>query len=287
MALFQKLQRTVCKLTRPVVQKANTTELALSEEDEETCDYAVALQNCLIGLANEVYGVADPRDISGRVLRQACDFYDADWCGLFDVDRMLKLLVPFWWYNRTTGGMTKTKLDEGGVYGDFTRWMDALNTNTPIYVDDIEKIKNSNPEEYTVYSKQEVRSILAVPYYKREKGFLLLRNPKRYGDKPEMLQIMANILVAEINEQKHLDWHNSKWELFIVVHGHGLIQERNISTGEMVEFEVGGDKIEAIHMIPGWTHNIINLSDTEDLVTVMTCNEVFDPNRPDTFFEVV
>lgn len=164
MALFQKLQRTVCKLTRPVVQKANTTELAQSEEDEETCDYAVALQNCLIGLANEVYGVADPRDISGRVLRQACDFYDADWCGLFDVDRMLKLLVPFWWYNRTTGGMTKTKLDEGGVYGDFTRWMDALNTNTPIYVDDIEKIKDSNPEEYAVYSKQEVRSILAVPY---------------------------------------------------------------------------------------------------------------------------
>lgn len=126
MALFQKLQRTVCKLTRPVVQKANTTELAQSEEDEETCDYAVALQNCLIGLANEVYGVADPRDISGRVLRQACDFYDADWCGLFDVDRMLKLLVPFWWYNRTTGGMTKTKLDESGVYGDFTRWMHRM-----------------------------------------------------------------------------------------------------------------------------------------------------------------
>ena len=70
-------------------------------------------------------------------------------------------------------------------------------------------------------------------------------------------------------------------------HGHGLIQERNINTGEMVEFEVSGDKIEAVHMIPGWTHNIINLSDTEDLVTVMTCNEVFDPNRPDTFFEVV
>lgn len=69
-------------------------------------------------------------------------------------------------------------------------------------------------------------------------------------------------------------WHNSKWELFIVVHGHGLIQERNINTNEMVEFEVSGDKIEAIHMIPGWTHNIINLSETEDLVMVMTCNEI-------------
>ena len=81
-------------------------------------------------------------------------------------------------------------------------------------------------------------------------------------------------------------WHNSKWELFIVVAGHGLIQERNINTGETVEFEVSGDKIEAVHMIPGWTHNIINLSETEDLVTVMTCNEVFNPDRADTFFEI-
>lgn len=69
--------------------------------------------------------------------------------------------------------------------------------------------------------------------------------------------------------------------------GHGLIQKRNINTGEMVEFEVSGEKIEAVYMIPGWTHNIINLSETENLVTVMTCNEVFDKGRPDTFFEIV
>ena len=72
-----------------------------------------------------------------------------------------------------------------------------------------------------------------------------------------------------------------------IVHGHGLIEERNINTGEKVSFEVSGDKIEAIYMIPGWTHNIINLSETEDLVTVMTCNEVFDPGKPDTFGEPV
>ena len=98
-------------------------------------------------------------------------------------------------------------------------------------------------------------------------------------------QVSINISKPGITKGQH--WHNSKWEQFIVVHGHGLIQERNINTGEMVEFEVSGDKIEAIYMIPGWTHNIINLSDTEDLVTVMTCNEVFDPNHPDTFFEKV
>lgn len=98
-------------------------------------------------------------------------------------------------------------------------------------------------------------------------------------------QVSVNISRPGITKGQH--WHNSKWELFIVVAGHGLIQERNINTGEKVEFEVSGDKIEAIHMIPGWTHNIINLSETENLVTVMTCNEVFDPKKPDTFFEVV
>ena len=98
-------------------------------------------------------------------------------------------------------------------------------------------------------------------------------------------QVSINISRPGITKGQH--WHNSKWELFIVVQGHGLIQERNINTGETVEFEVSGDKIEAVHMIPGWTHNIINLSETENLVTVMTCNEVFNPGRPDTFFEPV
>lgn len=98
-------------------------------------------------------------------------------------------------------------------------------------------------------------------------------------------QVSINISKPGITKGQH--WHNSKWEQFIVVAGHGLIQERNINTGEMVEFEVSGDKIEAIYMIPGWTHNIINLSETENLVTVMTCNEIFDPNHPDTFFEKV
>ena len=98
-------------------------------------------------------------------------------------------------------------------------------------------------------------------------------------------QVSINISKPGITKGEH--WHNSKWELFIVVKGHGLIQERNINTNEFVEFEVSGDKIEAIHMIPGWTHNIINLSESEDLVTVMTCNEVFEPDHPDTFFQKV
>lgn len=98
-------------------------------------------------------------------------------------------------------------------------------------------------------------------------------------------QISINISRPGITKGQH--WHNSKWEIFIVVSGHGLIQERNINTGEKIEFEVSGDKIEAIYMIPGWTHNIINLSDKDNLVTVMTCNEIFNPKHPDTFAEEV
>ncbi len=98
-------------------------------------------------------------------------------------------------------------------------------------------------------------------------------------------QFSVNISKPGITKGQH--WHNSKWEFFIVVSGHGLIQERKIGTDEVVEFNVSGDKIQAVHMLPGYTHNIINLSDTENLVTVMWANEQFDSEHPDTFFEKV
>lgn len=98
-------------------------------------------------------------------------------------------------------------------------------------------------------------------------------------------QFSVNISKPGITKGRH--WHNSKWEFFIVVSGHGLIRERKIGTDEIMEFEVSGEKIEAVHMLPGYTHEIINLSDTENLVTVMWANERFDPNDPDTFFEPV
>lgn len=98
-------------------------------------------------------------------------------------------------------------------------------------------------------------------------------------------QFSVNISKPGITKGQH--WHHTKWEFFIVVSGHGLIQERKIGTDEVLNFEVSGDKIEAVHMLPGYTHNIINLSDTKNLVTVMWANEQFDPKHPDTFFETV
>lgn len=131
-----------------------------------------------------------------------------------------------------------------------------------------------------------------LSYLPKEKtSFPLKMNIDDRGSFTEILktaecgQFSVNISKPGITKGQH--WHNSKWEFFIVVAGHGLIQERKIGTDEIIEFEVSGDKIEAIHMLPGYTHNIINLSETENLVTVMWANEQFDPNRPDTFFEKV
>lgn len=98
-------------------------------------------------------------------------------------------------------------------------------------------------------------------------------------------QVSVNISKPGITKGEH--WHHTKWEFFVVVSGHGLIQQRRVGSNEVLNFEVTGENIEAVHMLPGYTHNIINLSDTEDLVTVMYCNECFDPTHPDTYFEKV
>ena len=131
-----------------------------------------------------------------------------------------------------------------------------------------------------------------LSYLPQEKvAFDLKMNCDDRGSFTELLktadhsQFSVNISKPGITKGQH--WHNSKWEFFIVVSGHGLIQERKIGTDEVIEFEVSGEKIRAVHMLPGYTHNIINLSDTDNLVTLMWANEQFDPNRPDTFAERV
>ena len=143
---------------------------------------------------------------------------------------------------------------------------------------------------YNSFAKKLYSTYLS--YLPKEKvSFPLKMNVDERGSFTELLktincgQVSINISKPGITKGQH--WHNTKWEFFIVVSGHGLIQERKIDSDEIIEFEVSGDKIEAIHMLPGYTHNIINLSETENLVTVMWANETFDPNRPDTYFEVV
>lgn len=131
-----------------------------------------------------------------------------------------------------------------------------------------------------------------LSYLPKDKiSFQLKMNVDDRGSFTELLktqnngQFSVNITKPGITKGEH--WHNTKWEFFIVVSGHGLIQERKIGSDEVFEFEVSGEKIEAVHMLPGYTHNIINLSDSEDLITLMWANELFNPDHPDTFFEKV
>ena len=128
-----------------------------------------------------------------------------------------------------------------------------------------------------------------LSYLPKEKvSFPLKMNVDDRGSFTELVhtlncgQVSINISKPGITKGQH--WHNTKWEFFMVVSGHGLIQQRRIDSDEVLNFEVFGDKIEAIHMLPGYTHNIVNLSKTENLVTVMYCNEIFDSNKPDTYF---
>lgn len=131
-----------------------------------------------------------------------------------------------------------------------------------------------------------------LSYLPKEKvAFPLKMNVDQRGSFTELIrtlncgQVSINISKPGITKGQH--WHHTKWEFFIVVAGHGLIQERKIGSDEIIEFEVSGDNIEAVHMLPGYTHNIINLSETDNLVTVMWANESFDPNHPDTYYETV
>ncbi len=143
---------------------------------------------------------------------------------------------------------------------------------------------------YNSFAKKLYSTFLS--YLPKEKAiFDLKMNCDDRGSFTELLktekcgQFSVNISKPGITKGQH--WHNTKWEFFIVVSGHGLIQMRKIGSDEVLNFEVTGEKIQAIHMLPGYTHNIINLSETENLVTVMWANEQFDPNKPDTFLEVV
>lgn len=131
-----------------------------------------------------------------------------------------------------------------------------------------------------------------LSYLPREKAaFPLKMNADARGSFTELLktpscgQFSVNISKPGVTKGQH--WHRSKWEFFIVVSGTGLIQQRKLGTDEVLEFRVSGEHIQAVHMLPGYTHNIINLSDTEDLVTLMWANECFDPQKPDTFYEAV
>lgn len=177
----------------------------LMDISPEEVQYSVHFERTLRGLEAHLHNVDDPEVIAKDMLVAVVDFYDGDWCGIFDVDLTMKVWTPLWWYNRTTGGMSPTafmELEEGDY---LPRWVEAIQQGQPMIIPDVEAIKDTHPEEYQVYKRLRAQSLIAVPFWKRPTGFLLVRNPKRYINHSSLLQIMAFVAVSSVNEKRLMD----------------------------------------------------------------------------------
>lgn len=171
----------------------------------EYIQYAQEVEFTLSQLESLLHNSDDPEEVIMHMLAVATEFYDGDWAGIMEADLVMKIWSPLWWYNRRTGSMTPNNfqdLEEGDYLG---RWIDALMHGTPMIILDTEELKDTNPLEYVFLSANHVRSMIAVPFWKRPTGFLIVRNPKRYTNRSSLLQMMAFVAVSSVNEKRLME----------------------------------------------------------------------------------
>ena len=141
----------------------------------------------------------DPKEVALNVMRVATEFYDADWCGIFEVDLELGIFSPFWWYNRALGAMAQTLSKEIEAL-EFSRWTESLKNHTAMIIEDAEAVRETYPEEYELYRRLQVKNLIAVPFWKGPLGFLVLRNPKRYTKQTSFLRMLNYVVVNSLSE---------------------------------------------------------------------------------------
>lgn len=171
----------------------------------EYTQYAQDVEQTLASLESHLHNTDDPEEIIMNTLVAATEFYDGDWAGIMEADLTMKIWSPLWWYNRSTDGMTPNRFKdiEDGEY--LWRWIDALTHGKPIIITDIEEIRISSPIEYSFLRHNGVQTMIAVPFWKRPTGFLIVRNPKRYITRSSLLQMMAFVAVSSVNEKRLMD----------------------------------------------------------------------------------
>lgn len=171
----------------------------------EYTQYAQDVEQTLASLESHLHNTDDPEEIIMNMLVAATEFYDGDWAGIMEADLTMKIWSPLWWYNRSTDGMTPNRFKdiEDGEY--LWRWIDALTHGKPIIITDIEEIRISSPIEYSFLRHNGVQTMIAVPFWKRPTGFLIVRNPKRYITRSSLLQMMAFVAVSSVNEKRLMD----------------------------------------------------------------------------------
>jgi len=165
----------------------------------EYARYSMEIERTFTELQRGLAVCYDPKEIALNVMRVATDFYDADWCGIFEVDLELGIFSPFWWYNREFGAMAETLSKEIEVM-EYQRWIDSLKNHTAMIIEDKEDVRNTYPEEYELYTRLQVKNLMAVPFWKGPLGFLVLRNPKRYMKQTSFLRMLNYIVVNSLSE---------------------------------------------------------------------------------------
>lgn len=176
-----------------------------NNQQSEYLQYAQNVEQALSQLESQLHNSDDPEEVIMHMLAAATEFYDGDWAGIMEADLVMKIWSPLWWYNRRTGGMTPNNFQdfEEGEY--LIRWIDALMHGQPMIIPNTEELKDTNPLEYDFLSANHVRSMIAVPFWKRPTGFLIVRNPKRYTNRSSLLQMMAFVAVSSVNEKRLME----------------------------------------------------------------------------------
>lgn len=182
-----------------------------NEISDVAIEYALAFENNMALLEKQLHSEEEPELIAQKTLIAAAEFYDGDWCGIIEIDVEMEAWCPVLWYNCQTKGMTETGFRELEEVASFERWIKALYACEPIMISDTSIYKESNPEEYELYSRCKAESVLAVPFWKNPTGFLIVRNPKRYIDRSSFLQMLAYVVFSSVTEKKLLDRGNKSF----------------------------------------------------------------------------
>lgn len=182
-----------------------------NEISDVAIEYALAFEKNMTLLEKQLHSEEEPELIAQKALIAAAEFYDGDWCGIIEIDVEMEAWCPVLWYNCQTKGMTETGFRELEEVASFERWIKALYACEPIMISDTSIYKESNPEEYELYSRCKAESVLAVPFWKNPTGFLIVRNPKRYIERSSFLQMLAYVVFSSVTEKKLLDRGNKSF----------------------------------------------------------------------------
>ena len=167
--------------------------------------YSARFEKTITELERGLHSTDDPKKIAMQTLITACEFYDADWCGILLVDLDIGVWIPYWWYDTKEGEMADTLFYEFEFSEEFQRWVTALMAGDPVIIDDVESLKDSHPAEYENYTRLDARAIIGVPFWKRPSGYIVVRNPKRNKMDSNMLRIMAYVAVSTVNESRMME----------------------------------------------------------------------------------